>query len=664
LQGTLDDGGRRPAIASADRMGPRLGLAAILALAIGLRGWAFGEHAFITPYYLAGVRSMLNSWHNFFFNAFDPAGFISLDKPPVAFWLQTASAKLFGFGPAAVLLPQLAEGIAAILLIYVLLRRRCGETAALLGALFLALTPINVAIDRSNNTESCLVLMLVAAAWALTRAIETGRLRFALLAAVLVGLGFNTKMLLAFGVLPGFAVLYLFAAPLTWRARLGHLTAAGVALAAVSLVWVLAYDLTPAQDRPFVDSTRDNSMVELAVGHNGMQRFIRPVAAGRQPGADTAQTAAPMPEVTPRGGGRDFAPAGPLRLAAPRLASQMGWLWPLVLIGGIAAWVGAQPGRPLSGERLQLALWTGWTLAYGIVLSAAGGLFHAYYLAVLAPALAGLAGIGLARLWALYRRGGRAALLLPAALLTTAVWQAYVLDEFSREHMAIGAGWLVPSFIVFAGVSATALVALPRLAASRAALVGAAVIPVLLLLPAAWSIGTTLAPGISGFPAARPPLLTEDAQTQRRRWSMVAGGIAGDARLIEFLRGHRDGEQFMLATVNARLAAPIIIATGAPVMALGGFSGGDPILDVDALARMVAAGRVRFALVGDGSPGLRRIFGEGRQAELVAWIRQFGRLVDPASWRSSEGLADTARRRGAEMINTQLYDLRPTTAEH
>jgi 4-amino-4-deoxy-L-arabinose transferase-like glycosyltransferase len=120
----------------------------------------------------------------------------------------------------------------------------------------------------------------------------------------------------------------------------------------------------------------------------------------------------------------------------------------------------------------------------------------------------------------------------------------------------------------------------------------------------------------------------------------------------------------MLATVNARLAAPIIIATGAPVMALGGFSGGDPILDVDALARMVAAGRVRFALVGDGSPGLRRIFGEGRQAELVAWIRQFGRPVDPVSWRSSEGLADTARRRGAEMINTQLYDLRPTTAEH
>jgi 4-amino-4-deoxy-L-arabinose transferase-like glycosyltransferase len=158
-----------------------------LILAAALRGWALGEAGFITPYYLAGVRSMLASWHNFFFNAFDPAGFLSLDKPPVAFWIQTLSAQLLGFGPFSVLLPQLVEGLAAIVLLYALARRRFGEAAGLCAALALALTPIEVAVDRSNNTESCLVLVLLLATWAAIRAIETGRLRFLLLGAALIG---------------------------------------------------------------------------------------------------------------------------------------------------------------------------------------------------------------------------------------------------------------------------------------------------------------------------------------------------------------------------------------------------------------------------------------------------------------------------------------------
>src|SRR5919205_276721 len=100
-------------------------------------------------------------------------------------------------------------------------------------------------------------------------------------------------------------------------------------------------------------------------------------------------------------------------------------------------------------------------------------------------------------------------------------------------------------------------------------------------LPAAWSIGTAAAKGNTGFPAARPPFLNEAAATQRQRWAMAAGALAGDSRLIEFLRERNHGEEFLLATVNARLAAPIIIATGQPVVALGGFNGSDPILTVD-----------------------------------------------------------------------------------
>jgi 4-amino-4-deoxy-L-arabinose transferase-like glycosyltransferase len=629
---------------------PRLCLAAILVTAALLRGWDLGERGFITPYYLAGVRSMLASWHNLFFNAFDPAGFVSLDKPPVAFWIQTLSAKLLGFSPFSVLLPQLVEGLLAIILLYALVRRRFGELAGLCAALALALTPVAVAVDRSNNTESCLVLLLLLAAWAAIRALDTGRLRFLLLCAAAIGIGFNTKMLAAFGIVPVLSLLYLFRAPPRWGARLGHLGVAGAVLAAISPSWVLVYEVTPSASRPFVDSSPGNSMLELVVGHNALERFVHPNAA-RRAAAMAARSA------TDTGGGvlplgRDFAPAGPLRLAAPRLAAQMAWLFPLALIGGLAAWRRSRPG----GERLDLLLWAGWVLSYGIVFSAAGGLFHAYYLVLLAPALAALSGIGAAALWSLYRRGGRPALVLPGALLATAVWQAYILDGYGAAHLSIGEGWIVPAFLIAAAVVAVAVTALRR---QPVAALGLAAVVLLLALPAGWSIGTALAAGNTGFPAARPPFLNDTAATQRQRWATVAGALAGDARLIQFLRDRNTGEEFLLAAVNARLAAPVIIATGRPVMALGGFSGRDPILQVEDFARLIAERRVRFALIGDGAPGLRRAFGEGHQKALVDWIRANGRPVDPALWRTSGDGAAGWMRRGAEAIGAQLYDLRP-----
>src|SRR5439155_25078772 len=165
--------------------------------------------------------------------------------------MQTLSAKLLGFSPFSVLLPQLIEGLAAIVLLYALVRRRFGEPAGLCAALALALTPIAVAVDRSNNTESCLVLVLLLAAWAAVRTFETGRLGFLLLCAAAIGVGFNIKMLAAFGVVPVFALLYLFGAPVRWGQRLGQLGAAGAVLAAVSASWVLVYELTPTANRPF-----------------------------------------------------------------------------------------------------------------------------------------------------------------------------------------------------------------------------------------------------------------------------------------------------------------------------------------------------------------------------------------------------------------------------
>src|SRR5262245_12261559 len=240
-----------------------LGLVAVLVTAAALRLWRLEQNGFGNEYHTAGVRSMSLSWHNFLYNAFDPAGFISIDKPPVALWIQVASVKLFGFHALSVLIPQALEGVAAVGLLYHLVARRLGAAAGLLAALFLALTPVSVAIDRSSNTDSCLVLVLLLAAWALTLAAERGSLALLALAMALVGLGFNVKMLAAFVVLPTFALVYFVGAALPWRRRVLHLAAAGVVLAVVSLSWVLAFDLTPPERRPYAGTTNKNSMLEI-----------------------------------------------------------------------------------------------------------------------------------------------------------------------------------------------------------------------------------------------------------------------------------------------------------------------------------------------------------------------------------------------------------------
>jgi len=357
---------------------------------------------------------------------------------------------------------------------------------------------------------------------------------------------------------------------------------------------------------------------------------------------------------------RDHAPAGPLRLAAPHLAAQVGWLLPLAVIGGIAAWWSTRPLRALRREHLSLGLWAGWALCYGIVFSAAGGFFHAYYLVAMAPALAALAGIGSVGLWSLHTSGTIRWVLLPAALVATALWQGYILEGYLADYLAIGKKWLVPALIGATGLAAAGLVALrsprrgPAIALSGAALL------VLLTIPTAWSVGTVLAKGNTGFPAARPPFLNDLAESQRRRWSLIVGALGGDPKLMAFLQENRRGEEYLLAAINARQAAPLIIATGDPVMALGGFTGRNPILSVERFARLVGDNRIRFALVGDGSPGLRRIFGEDGQKPLVEWIRQNGRFVDPALWRTNSNFG-SASGFAAEAVGAQLYDLRPAT---
>jgi 4-amino-4-deoxy-L-arabinose transferase-like glycosyltransferase len=606
---------------------------------------------------------MMGGWHAFFYNSFDPAGFVSVDKPPLALWIQVATAKILGFSSLAVLLPQVLEGLAAVALACHLVGRRFGAAAGLLAGLFLAVTPIAVAVDRSGNTDTGLVLVLLLAAWALLVAAERGRRGWLLLAMALIGLGFNVKMLAAFVVLPAFALVYWLGAARPWRRRLVDLTLGGLLLAAVSLPWMIAYDLTPPARRPFVGSSPRNSMIDLAVGHNGIGRFTRlwqAARVGEAPArAPRAATGAAPASAGVSSYGRLFvlAPVGPARLADGLLAAQVEWLLPLALVplAGLAVG-GVRP--PLSPARLSVFLWAGWALTYVVVYSYAGGIFHFYYLSTLGPPLAALAAVGVSHAWARYRSGGAAAVLLPGALLVTALSQVYVhsaaLPAIAEDWQRRLPIWVLGTALLASGVL-VALVLRPRAGGLAAAASGAALgvgLAAVLVMPAAWALSSVLVRGIAVIPSADIARLgiRSPAALPRGRGRVADAGSR--RALIAFLQANHHGERFLLATPSAQLASPVIIATGLPVMAMGGFHGLDPILTPERLARLVEDRQVRFVMLGELSIVSRFMGAEAAGQPLADWIRAHGRPVDAEFWGGPAAGGGRAARR-------QLYDLNP-----
>lgn len=574
-----------------------------------MRLWDLSANGFGNEYYAAGVRSMLQGFGLFFYNAFDPAGLVSLDKPPLAFWIQTIFAAVLGYSGWAIHLPQALAGTASVALLYFLLRKPFGRTASLIAAFLLALSPIAVAADRSNNTDSWLVLFLLIAAWLALR----GRGLSFVFAMAALGLAFNVKMLAALVCGPALLVGWWLSGTLDWQRRLGWMVAGGLTLAFVSLSWAVVFDLTPERLRPQAGSSKSGSMLELIVVHNGIERFVR----NRTAPTATAPTTTPAPSQTPRAAAYDAVPVGPLRLASPMLAAQFAWALPLAVLGAVLSWW---------RRRAAIALWAGWALTYGIVYSAAGGIFHIYYLATLAPPLAALAGIGAVELW---RRGAPALALGVAA---TALWQAWLTGGTL--------GWTA-TWIGFPAVALLAAAAAAWRDRRLTALIG---VVALLVLPTAWALSPIFAAGNLTLPSAslprwlgmddgRGPILSRQHRT-----------LSDDPKLLAFLQAQRGTAHFLAATPNALLASPLIIHSGEPLIAFGGYLGSDPIMSLDAFAERVKRGEVRYVLLSSAR----------RPSDFDAWVRARGTPVNPALWRTQP--PETRRSIG-------LFDLNPRATE-
>jgi 4-amino-4-deoxy-L-arabinose transferase-like glycosyltransferase len=575
-----------------------LGLTVILALSTFLNLSWLAREEYANVYYAATVKNMLASWHNFFFVSFD-AGFVSVDKPPLGFWIQAASAYLFGFHGWSLLLPQSLAGILCVALLYHLVGRSFGPMAGLLAALALALTPISIATNRHNNLESLLVLAVLLAAWAFILAVETGRLRWLVVGALVVGLGFNIKMLEAFVVLPAFYLVYLVAAPVSSRRRIIHLGLTTGAILAASLPWVLAVDLTPAEQRPYVGSSSFNTVTDLIVGWNGVGRIV--------------------------GSDKGVGDPGPFRLLNRHLAGQIGWLLPLAVVGLVAAswqsWQG-RPNLPLHNRQQQaLVLWGTWLLTLVVFFSVAGD-WDPHYLAMLAPTVAALAGVGVVTLWDDYRSPGWRGWLLPLTLAGAAGLQSYILILFYPDW----SNWLAPAIVVLGLGAAVSLVVArlkPRLQGSGLPLtLGAISVGVLslLLAPAIWAASTVWYGAETRSPTAGPQAKPSETSS---RFGSEGSKVEP---LVDYLEANQGDAKYLVAAIRSRIASPIILNTDEPVISLGGFNGADPVFSNEGLASLVKEGTVRFFL----------IEGRDRKEDSVRWITDNCEQVRQQTGQSSD----------------------------
>jgi 4-amino-4-deoxy-L-arabinose transferase-like glycosyltransferase len=683
---------------AADPRWARPALLTLLVLTGLLYGAGLSRNGWANDFYSAAVQAGTRSWKAFFFGSFDSSSFITVDKTPASLWVMELSARVFGLNYWSVLLPQAAEGVASVAILHAAVRRWSGPAAGLIAAGALAVTPVATLMFRFNNPDALLVLLMTAAAYAMVRATDSGRTRWIVLAGALLGFGFLTKMLQAFLVLPAFALVYLVAGPPRLGRRLWQLLAGGAALLAAAGWWVAIVQFTPAADRPYVGGSTTDSVLQLALGYNGL---------GRLDGHETGSVGfngAP----TGGGGGAAFGGStGLSRLFASDMGAQISWLLPAALIAlGALAWLSWR--RPRTDRvRAAALLWGGWLVVTGLVFSYMSGIIHPYYTVALAPAIGALTGAGVVTAWRARRSvvagralGARA--VLASAMVVTAWWASVLLGR--------SAGWLpwLRPVILACGLAAAAGVVAERWLSGRAMVLSVAPLALVAALagPLAYSLDTAATAHTGALPSAGPSVAsfsgpgggpgggggfgspggvtqggTAQGRTARGGTSQsgagapgasgvpgngpgatggatgvpggasgrssgsaagrvpgstagqpghgaggqgggAGGGLGGDTQvsraITRLLTSGAAGYRWAAATVGAESAAPFQLASGEPIMAVGGFNGTDQTPTLAQFKTMVAAHEVHYFL---GANGHTFGGGSGDAAQITSWVR-------------------------------------------
>ena len=639
----------------------------LLALLIGtafLYIWSLGASGWSNSFYSAAVQAGSKSWKAFFFGSSDAANFITVDKPPASLWVMDLSARVFGVNAWSILVPQALEGVATVAVLYATVRRWFTPAAGLLAGSVLALTPVAVLMFRFNNPDALLVLLLTIAAYAVTRALEAASTRWLVLAGSLVGLGFLTKMMQAFFVVLAFGLVYLLAAPTPVRRRIWQLLLAGVAMFVAAAWWVVAVTLTPASARPYIGGSQHNSILELIFGYNGFGRLT-----GNETGSVTGGGAGNGLGGT--GGGNMWGPTGITRLFGSEMGTQISWLIPGALVALVGAlWLSRREGRT-SKLRAATVLWGTTLLVSGLILSLSKGIIHPYYTVALAPAIGALVGIGGTELWR-HREHWTSRAFLSVGLAATA-WWAYVLLGRTPSFES----WLRPTILLTGLAAAFTVLVIGRVKRGIAVAIAASSLLTAVGAPVAFAIDTASTPHTGSIPTAgpssghggpggfggggfgggqpgagrggtaagqgtggfgTPPGNTGTTGTTGGtpptgtagpgatggfggRAGQGGGGLLGSstpsAALTAALKANASSYTWVAAAIGSNDASGYQLASGDPVMAIGGFNGSDPDPTLAQFEKLVAEGRIHYFIAGSvGTPN----GGSNASSQISTWV--------------------------------------------
>ncbi|QAA34514.1 glycosyltransferase family 39 protein [Clostridium manihotivorum] len=647
-------------------------LSAILSLAnLSIEGYA-------NTYYSAGVKSMLQSFKNFFFVSFDPSGFVSIDKPPVGFWLQAISAKIFGFSGFSVILPQAIAGVLSVFIVYRLVKRNFGAIPALISGLCLSITPIFVAASRNNTIDNLLVLALLICCYPLFKAAEEGKLKYLILCLIILGIGFNIKMVEAYLIAPAIYITYFLSSKLTYKKKLKHLFLGSAVLLVVSFSWAVIVDLIPSTDRPFVGSSTNNTVTQLIIGHNGLERVGLNNILNKTPQKKTAPkdknpisknstkseknltlfTTNEKADTTPtinQNAMNTISKTGITRLFHyDNLSDQISWLLPFAIIGFIAASVREKLRYPFDNPRkLSLIFWFAWLLTEFAYFSFSRNVTHSYYLTTMAPPIAALTGIGLEAMMKLFKESSWKRWFLPVAFMLNGIIEVIILyPNFSKSDGYKFTG--IETAILCIGCS----IVLAVLAAGKVASTSNEYAPLSKLVIIIAFVGTLTAPLIWSFTTLFYPLNGSspyaglEIVSKTRSRSTDFNNIK---KLVQFLETNKGNEQYLVAVPSANTyASDLILKTGEPIMTIGGYSGGDKILSLKQFKDFVASGKLRYAIVSNN--GRMR----STNNDIMNWIKTNGKLVPDNQWNNSSSSNSKTNNRsfnGATGDQNQLYDL-------
>ncbi|MEW2483825.1 glycosyltransferase family 39 protein [Mycobacterium sp. NPDC049093] len=569
----------------------RIALGLLLAGTAVLYLWNLSISGWANAFYSAAAQAGAENWTAMLFGSSDAGNAITVDKTPAALWISDLSVRLFGLSSWSVLVPQALMGVGAVAVLYAAVRRAAGPWAGLLAGTVLALTPVAALIFRFNNPDALLVLLLIVAAYCVQRGIEKDASRWWFVGAgVALGFGFLAKMLQAFLVLPGIAVAVLVAGDRPLGRRILDVATAGVAMVLSGGWYLVLVELWPSSSRPYIGGSQHDSVLELALGYNGL---------GRLTGDETGGL-----------GNLNF-DVGPGRLFGSQMGADIGWLLPAALIFLVAGLYLTRRAARTDPTRAALMLWGGWLLVTAVVFSFMNGIVHPYYTVALAPAIGAVIGIGATLLWQ-HRTDVRAATAMSGAVLVTAILAAVLL---ARNDDAFP--WLRAAVAVVGVGAAVLLLMVTRLERPMVRVTAVLAVAACLAGPAAYSIATASAPHTGAVPSVGP--------------SRGGGGFGGmfaapdpGPTLTATLAADADHYRWAAAVVGSSNAAGYQLATRAPVMAVGGFNGTDPAPTLDEFQRLVDDGDIHYFIrsrIMAGGFGGHTPSGSQAATEIAEWVQ-------------------------------------------